>query len=418
MKKFVIVLLALCLVLGGVVGYLAAKNEGLRSNGPAALFGGANTGGSEEAGAAASETDAEGEETAAMPEIMGLDFESIRALHEPDEVVGSVGGRAVTWDEYFYWLHDVGTQAEQYVQTLALYEQTLNWDDKLSADSEVTLAEYVTELARKYSEQLNVIEMVAEQNHVSLTEENLLEMEETTRQTIVGALGPEASDEDFTALLEQEMISRSMYDRLERSNYLYQNSFKAIYGENGEKVSEADAIAYLKDNSYLCATHILFLTMDMSTREALDEETAAQKQEQARAIAEELRAIEDPQERLARFAELKAQYCEDSGKENFPDGYVFLPGAMVAEFENAVTALEEYAVSEPVQSTYGYHIIMRLPLSATMTVDYSDAGTPLDARAICANDEYQTMMNNTIEACPFQPLAGAEIDLMNYLIKK
>ncbi len=55
---------------------------------------------------------------------------------------------------------------------------------------------------------------------------------------------------------------------------------------------------------------------------------------------------------------------------------------MVPEFENAVKALEAYEVSEPVQSDYGYHIILRLPDNPDSVIDYTSQNTPMTARKI------------------------------------
>ena len=44
-------------------------------------------------------------------------------------------------------------------------------------------------------------------------------------------------------------------------------------------------------------------------------------------------------------------------------GYYFGEGEMVEPFENATKALEENGISELVETTYGYHIIKRLPLN-------------------------------------------------------
>ena len=428
MKKFVIILLAACLILGCAVGYFVGRDRDrgepvvIRDPEPAAEP--AEEPESEPAEESAapqpepeSVPESEPAEESAAPAITirALDYEAIRALHEPDEVVGSVGGREVRWDEYFYWLHSVGVQTEQYVQTLALYGQSLDWNDKLSSDSDTTLAGYVIEMAQEYSGQLNVIEAVAEENKVSLTPENEAEIAENLRQTIEGACGEGATEEDFNALLAQEMISREMYDRLERANYLYQNTFIALYGRDGEKVPQETALAFLRDNSYLCASHILFATRDLESGEAVDDAAAAEKLQQAEAVSAELRAIKDPKERAARFAALKEQYCEDTGKVQFPEGYLFLPGAMVPEFEEGVKALGEYQVSEPVLSGYGYHVIMRLPLSAEMTMDYSEAGTPLDARAVYANEQFNIMMSSRIETSAFVLRDGAAIELTDYL---
>ena len=46
-----------------------------------------------------------------------------------------------------------------------------------------------------------------------------------------------------------------------------------------------------------------------------------------------------------------------------PDGYYFTKDdSYVQEFKDASFALEENAISEPVKTDYGYHIIQRLPI--------------------------------------------------------
>ena len=50
-------------------------------------------------------------------------------------------------------------------------------------------------------------------------------------------------------------------------------------------------------------------------------------------------------------------------------GYVFTAGEMVAEFEEGTRALEFGAVSGIVESSYGYHIIMRVELDPKATMD-------------------------------------------------
>ena len=71
---------------------------------------------------------------------------------------------------------------------------------------------------------------------------------------------------------------------------------------------------------------------------------------------------------------------------------------MVEEFENAVKALADYEVSEPVLSAHGYHVIMRLPLNADATVTLSDDGTPLSARRLYANNRFNELIRSRIDA--------------------
>ena len=56
-------------------------------------------------------------------------------------------------------------------------------------------------------------------------------------------------------------------------------------------------------------------------------------------------------------------YSEDTGLATNPDGYQAVEaGQMVPEFEEASLALEPGEISDIVESDYGYHIILRLPL--------------------------------------------------------
>ena len=137
--------------------------------------------------------------------------------------------------------------------------------------------------------------------------------------------------------------------------------------------------------------------MDLQTGEALDEDTVAEKEAQAQELVDSLQTIEDPEELVERFRELKEQYCEDSGKTAYPDGYVFLPGEMVTEFEDGVKALADYGVSQPVQTSYGYHIILRLPLSADAVVSYDNTGAAVTGRSLFASFDYASGLDAYLE---------------------
>ena len=387
MKKFVVILLALCVVLGCVAAYFAGRN-------------GVTVGKLDSAQTQPDDAQTADAALAGDGEIQvrHIDYDAIRALYAPDEVVGNVDGRDVTWDEYFYWLTDIGSQAEDYIEMMAMYGQSLDWEDKLSADSEQTFAEYVMDLVNDSVREMNTAEIVTGEIGAELGEEDLATLAEQLKNDIADTCGEGAGEEEFNAYLEQKHISRTMYDRLNKMNLLYRNGFKKLYGDHGADVDDETALGYLEENKYVCAAHILFMTIDSTTRDPLDDETIAKKQEQIEQLAAELRAIEDTEELLARFYELAEEYSEDTGREKYPDGYLFTPGTMVTEFEEAVNALEEYEVSEPIKTGFGYHIIIRLPLNPDMPIDYSDEDTPLTARALFANEKYKELMTGRIES--------------------
>lgn len=386
MKKFVSILIIICLVFGAAITYTGCgANDAAESET------------SPEPSAEPSESVDDTEtETASVPQ---LDFEALYASHDADEVVMTMDGEDVTWEEYFYWLYYSGVQVNNYINQMAAnmsaYGMNVTWDDAAD-DSGISFKDYVVQLAEDNIRQIHSIKKFSAENDVTLTEDNLKAIEEQRKTDMVNLCGEEVSDEKFAEFLKSTYyLPIKVYDDMNEINYLYQNCFAKLYGEDGEKLSDEKAEAYLKDSGYMNAAHILFMTVDPSTGEALDDETIAEKKALADKFAAELAGITDTEKLQERFAEIKDEYCEDTGKEAYPDGYIFTPGTMVTEFEDTVNALEDYQVSEPVESRYGYHIIMRLPLTIDTVLKTSDSGTPLTARALAANQEY----GEKLDAC-------------------
>ena len=375
MKKAFATLLAVCLIGAAVLGYdFGTNNRDFRLK----------------AYAAATEQAASSEETAAAP--AGIDYEAIFALHQPDEVVMTVGEHEVTWAEYFYYLYRQASSIENYLSMMAMYGMSADWNDPADENgaSYLELTMQSTELTAKT---LAGMEGLAKENGITLTEEDHKLIEEKSAEDYVAACGEDATREDFEEYLKTIYLPVSLYDRMNELSLLNQNSVTALYGENSELVSDEDALAYLDQAGYLYANHILFMTIDPSTREALDEATVAEKLSQAEALAKELQAIEDHDELLKVFAERKQALDEDTGKTAYPDGYIFQPGTMAAEFEQTAREQEPYQVSEPVLTTYGYHVILTLPLTPDTVLT---SGTT--ARQEFATLDYADRLDAYIEA--------------------
>lgn len=424
MKKMIIALLILCLLGGSVIGYLSTRGDKTGSLLPAqdvSGIGGADgpTGVAVNEGLDGGGTglNSEQPEEEAGYTLRVPDYAAMYALHEPDQVIATVDGKNVTWGEYFYLFFSQAKQVENYFGTMASYYGAApEWIDQVEEDSDDSFADIVAESVESSLKQICVIESMAEKEGVELTDEQLEAIREQEEQDILDALGEGKTAEDFNACIETIFLPRTLYDRMNRVNYLYRQGFVQAYGENGELVEDGVAAQYLADNEYLAATHILLMTIDPATFQELDEEAAAEKLAKAQEIADELKAIEDDGERLARFAELKAEFCEDTGKEVYPDGYVFLPGKMVAEFEDAVLSLEEYQVSDPVKSDYGYHVIMRLPLDPDGVIEYSSDGAAMTARSKAANEAYGEALQNAFESVTLAYAEGFEApNLLDYL---
>ncbi len=401
MKKTVIIILVICLVFAAAAGYLLGRKVVAEETQP-----------TQTPAATADSQEASGEPI----EAETLDYEAIYALHEPEEIVMLIDGEEINWGEYFSWLYMSAMQTEQYFVAMASYGVPMSWSDPVGDDAEYTYADAALDGGENTLIQIMAIQGFADSKGIVPSQETLDSIAEQVESDMTATVGEEGSEEDFQAYLDKLYRSREAYDRTLMANYINIQNFSETYGLKGEKVSDEQALAYLEENGYAYANHILLATMDLTTGEALEEETLAEKKALAESLAAELQAITDPEQLVERFKELKEEYCEDTGKTAYPDGYVFLPGDMVEEFENAALALEEYQVSEPVESPYGYHIILRLPLEADSVIAYSSTGETMTAREYCANYDYAKELDAYLAAMQAEYAPGfTPPELSDYL---
>ena len=324
------------------------------------------------------------DKTAAPAEPVETAAEPADQAEAAAEEVLTIDGKDVTWQDYFYAFYNQAQGMEQTFQMYQSYGMAMGWDSQANEAGQ-TFAELVDESAEKTMRSLITVESLAEEKGVTLNEEEEAQLEAEHKDNISYFCGENGTEEDLYAKLETMYLSKGFYSRLIRHSYLTQ----AILRTEGEQLSDEEVLSWMEENGILSANHILIGTMNLSTGEALDEAQVEEKTALAQQIAQELRAIEDPAEREKRFLELKEQYCEDGGD------YVFGPGVMVEEFYNGTQALAEGEVSEPVQSTYGYHIILRRPLKADDNV--MSAGGTQSARETMVSERMDQMLQDRMD---------------------
>ena len=441
MKKFLIGLLVLCLVVIGVLGLtgtsigkspavqhiVSAETEETPVIGASDSPAGIQV--TEEAAAAPEAAEAEAE-TAAEPEAQTeqaeapsaqeepavasgrINYEELYRLYEPEEKVLKINDKEETWGDYFYILFTQCGQIEQYFDSMAAYYgMQFHWDEPVEEEGEGgdTYAEAALESVDNLMIQLAALEKFAEENGVEVSEEMRGMIEAQKKQDITSALGEEGTEEAFYEYLEKIHLSRDMYDRIVTQNYLYQESFNRLYGDQAVDLPDEAALKFLEDKGYVTAAHILLLNTDEETGEKLDEAALAEKKAELEALVSELRAIEDDTERKEAFLQKVMELSEDPGSARYPEGYTYTPGTMVPEFEAAAEALEDYAVSDVVETSYGYHILLRLPLSPDALVEFSSTtGEARTARMLAANQEYAEKLQATADALKLEWLPGHE----------
>ena len=143
---------------------------------------------------------------------------------------------------------------------------------------------------------------------------------------------------------------------------MYTNVMKS---QTVQMTVEEDLASYIPENVDLSqytsddrgsAKHVLITTYDANNLDpaetpepgAVDEATGLAT---AQTVADQAKSGGD-------FDALMEQYNQDTGETT--DGYTFRTGEMVQEFEDAAFALGIDEVSDPVKTSYGYHVIKRI----------------------------------------------------------
>lgn len=269
-----------------------------------------------------------------------------------EEVLVKLGTAEITANDYLYWLQ---RSISDYLEPFGGQMTTLPWDTEMSDG--LTFGQYMLDDALDAAALHCMLRELARQENLTPDPEVATQVDKQYADMVVQA----GSDESRVIhTLWTQMLSRELLTTLNENTELFDQLAELYYGENsGHYPTDAEVNAYLDEVGRYKAKHILLATIDLDTREPLDEATVAQKKAQAEDFLAQLRAAEDP---IALFDDLMNEHSEDSGLATNPDGYTTAKGDMVAPFEEAALALKAGEISEVVESDFGYHIILRLPL--------------------------------------------------------
>lgn len=270
-----------------------------------------------------------------------------------DSAMLTVNGQPVSAESFLYWLGNMAA----YYDSLFYQNYYQNLDFSMEIEEGKTWDDQIKEIAYQNCVLLAITPAFAEEMGVSLTEAELQEVYDQ-RADDIESLGEETYAYRLQALgindrsdFELRRVSR-LFQKIED---VYENGL--LTGTDPDAITDADVDEYVAENDLLRAKHILILTKDMTTYSDLSEEEQAAAREKIDGLAAQLKAADDP---VALFDALMDEYSEDSGLATNPNGYLFTAGQMVSEFEDGTRALDFNEISPVIQSTYGYHIILRL----------------------------------------------------------
>ena len=288
-----------------------------------------------------------------------------------DETVVRLGEIEISASHYLYWLQRV---INDYLAQFGGQMTTLPWDTEMVEGQ--TFGQFMQDQALELATLHALLRQMAQEENLTPDPAVAADVESQYVNMIMQAGD---NEERVIHALWGNLLSKELITWISENSDLSSQLRELYFGENsGHYPTDAEVNAYLEESGQYRAKHILLATIDLDTREPLDEEAVAQKKALADDLLSQLRTAQEP---IVLFDQLMNEYSEDSGLAANPDGYTTRKGKMVAPFENAALALKSGEISDVVESDFGYHIILRLPMD------------PDDFRAECIS----SLMNDKID---------------------
>ncbi len=313
------------------------------------------------------------------------------------ESYGKVDGKTLDSDLY------------NMVATAVMYQNFYGVSDKqtirdaLAETSEdgTTLESQIKDECLYQVKRFFAVENLAKEHNIELTDADRATIEENKNADIEQAGGRAK----FVESLKQSNMTEEVYDYINENNTLANKLYTAVYSEGGVHAVAEDEIISDMTGNCIRVVHILIQAQQNST-------DFAEKKAKAEATLARVNAGED-------FTALIKEVNEDPGMTSQPDGYVFdkqgytmdtSGSQMVTEFTEASWALQVGQNSGLVQTSYGFHIIKRLPLDDAYIRENMDTYYPY-----YANMSFSWELAQTIETLPAETNeAYDKIDMVSF----
>ena len=298
------------------------------------------------------------------------DYDAGRKAYDADEVVLTIEGEDMTWEEFYGWI----------CYSLSTYEYSYGEVTDFAATGAAgTLSDDIINEAVYIATLYKGIEKKAAELGIT----NSPDIDTLFREDMAGALEFYGTEEDLETAIVEYYGSEEIYEYMFKMNDLSDRLFEELYGVDGEKLTEEQLAE--GSEGYLMAKHILVSTVD-DEGNALDEDGLAAAKEKIENVYDLLCEYEGD-DLNGYFDDLTAEYTDDPGHLSYPDGYLFQDGDMVTEFYDATLSVEEGQFSEIVESSFGYHIVLRLPIDPkAVPMSYASYGYNYSLGNIIANN--------------------------------
>ena len=227
----------------------------------------------------------------------------------------------------------------------------------------MTVGEYLKQQAVEELKILTAVERIAEDNNISLSDEDYEELEENKEEVISNVGGKS----EFKKLLRKNNITEAAYDKFYYINKLYDKVFEELYSsgkKNDLTTEEKESAKEEYFEKYLKIQQIVLAKIDVSTGSDLSDTIINQKETLANSILTE--AING-----ADFEDLIIKYSEEA-QEKGNNTYYYAKGDLLENIESVVVGLGAGSISDVIETDYAFHIVKRLELDDSKLENYYD----------------------------------------------
>jgi len=317
--------------------------------------------------------------------LHGYNLDAAMAFFAPDTVILSAGDALITWAEFYVFLHNAVSQLTYG------FSVELDWDDEFMP--EVSFSEGILDYAKEHVLELLVFEYATSLLGVSLSQEDLDLIQDDFDNMVANTESPDTLEDE---LRENGFMSFEVFKKLREREFLPLLLLTTLYGEELSDIPDDVVADFAEENDFMRAKHILLAFLREEDGHSLQEidEHKLELRDRMDSILNRLVERYEDDDFLEFFDELMWEYNEDPGMFASPDGYLFQPGDMVAPFSEACAALLPGQISSVVVTSYGYHILLRLPLNydeVPFSMVY--AGYDYSLRMLAIIDDFEYRMD-------------------------
>jgi hypothetical protein len=272
---------------------------------------------------------------------------------------------------------------------VAKHYKRMNGIDKISDwgvdQDELDLKTYILTNAVNVSFRHCVIEKKAAEFGLSLTDEDLAEMEKRKKKDIeTYGYG------EYIRIVSKMYVSEKMFDYLSRVDRLSAYLFEYLYGKNGRQCTDEDVKNYVRENNFICAKYIFFPLTDKDGKKVTNEEEKKQL-EKIQQLHNELKESDNIIKAFNVAIRKHNTGIQEENMNRYPNGRLMVSDYKGNKFKKAYLKTKENQISNIVKTDDGLYIIMPKPILPQMQI-MNGAGTLRQRTA------YDYLYKNQIEA--------------------